>query len=49
MKGKLNGLWNQIQKGTKDRSNSLEEALDVLDKRCRLQLLLDDDANLRHL
>jgi dystonin len=29
---KLNGLWNQIQKGTKDRSDSLEEALALAEK-----------------
>merc|ERR1719188_370871 len=29
---KLNGLWNQIQKGTKDRSDSLEDALALAEK-----------------
>ena len=29
---KLNNLWNQIQKGTKDRSDSLEEALALAEK-----------------
>ena len=29
---KLNGLWNQIKKGTKDRSHALEEALALAEK-----------------
>merc|ERR1719411_1468799 len=29
---KLTGLWNQIQKGTKDRSDSLEDALALAEK-----------------
>ena len=30
--GKLDGLWNQIQKATKDRSKDLEDALALAEK-----------------